>query len=631
MTNMAVNGEEVMAVQRDGLGFAWQIRSGDIVVNLPATNRDERNLPQVIDLGAVRLERAYDRYGNVVSQRVLNAQGVVLRDEQAVYDIAGENVLSVAGAAGETWQYDALGRVTGVVHGALGARQVQRYADGSPQDITGVELDYDVASGTLRQYGNIAYEWDLDGRMTARTVGEVRREYVLGPNGRVEQVKDGAGTVIAEYEYDARNQLVARTVQGETTLYVYNGSELVQETAADGTARRTYLYLPGSAGTPVAFREGDHTYVCIPDPLGRIVQVVDQDGRSVWEADYGYEGEPLVRKAEIEFNLQRPGLMFDPQMGVYGRTDGTGHVDPVSGIALAPIGRSLLAGENPYLYGHPTGIRGLFDGDDYNPNLLSELCRAVKKLPRAVSSLPPVKFALAFVTRDLAALKVKPAMKPAEACAYVYAINGINTDAAGSGQLAERARTVIEAVSGTSRIKVMNDMTNLNSTAFFGVADLVQAGLGHLGLKQLSDHQLARMLKANAEMCMAEGRGPEKCCIYIYAHSQGTQISRSALEALDPKYRAYVRYIGIEGQSVVNRRNARAAVNYVNPEDIVPMLRELPGEYTIDKLCALHRDVDLVKTLSTAPIVDRHMSELYQGVVVDDLRRRGTFECGCKR
>ncbi len=137
-------------------------------------------------------------------------------------------------------------------------------AQGNYPDTQGV-LDYDLDSTGNReqlnsdQYiidptsnridtittaaGTTIFGYDAIGNTTSRTATGLNWVYDYNQNGRMTQaIQDGA--VVASYKYNAFEQRTQKTIDGETTNYIYNGSaQLLME--ANSQATKEYIYFGG--------------------------------------------------------------------------------------------------------------------------------------------------------------------------------------------------------------------------------------------------------------------------------------------------------------------------------------------------------------------------------------------------
>jgi RHS repeat-associated protein len=277
--------------------------------------------------------------------------------------------------------------------GAVAARtesslppQVPKVLGNLLKEYAGTHFAYDARGnlvGKRTSAGQQRYEWDAFNRLTAAHVEEASR--------RSE----------ARYFYDAFGRRIGKEVNGERTVFGWDGDTLAYE--SDERAATHYVYEAGSfvplaqfvsapvagAETPV-WKETDR-YLPEEDPLQRVpqrradahvfyyhcdqigtpLQMTDEDGEVVWEASYkawGEAREVIARasKAAAGIVARNPirfqGQQVDEESGLhynrhryYDTTTGRFISDDLIGLAG---GFNLQQyAPNPILWVDPLGLR----------------------------------------------------------------------------------------------------------------------------------------------------------------------------------------------------------------------------------------------------------------------------------
>ncbi len=216
--------------------------------------------------------------------------------------------------------------------------------------------------------GERRYQWDAWGRLSAASAS--------GPARAFE----------ARYYYDPLGRRIAKDVNGERTLFGWDGDRLAYETGAErsthyvyegGTAAPLLQFVTGRvAGMPTPVHDAQHRYTPEDDPLQRIPEregeavvfhyhcdhlgtpllMSDEAGEVVWEASYKAWGEvgAVTARASaasgiVPHNpLRFQGQQADEETGLhYNRHR---YYDPAFGsfVSEDPIG--LKGGPNPYQY-----------------------------------------------------------------------------------------------------------------------------------------------------------------------------------------------------------------------------------------------------------------------------------------
>ena len=199
--------------------------------------------------------------------------------------------------------------------------------------------------GVYGEGGTDSFQYDAAGNRTSG--GGKQFEY--DPEGRLERCYE-EGALAGEYTYNGFGQRVAKSVEGVTTLFVYDqDGRLILETDADVEgAGREYLHR-GDNRLAMYDMAGDAWYFFQNDPIGTPVAVTDEENRIVWEAVYLPCGEAAVNPASlIEFNLRFVGQYFDAETGLHYNFHR--YYDPATGRYLTPDPIGLEGGANLYAY-----------------------------------------------------------------------------------------------------------------------------------------------------------------------------------------------------------------------------------------------------------------------------------------
>ncbi|WP_238392806.1 toxin C-terminal domain-containing protein [Buttiauxella sp. 3AFRM03] len=210
---------------------------------------------------------------------------------------------------------------------------------------------------------NITWKYDVNGRLVEKLVD-----------------KGGYHPLQWRYRWDARSQLTAlETPDGERWEYRYdpsgrriskrctnrqktgydfhwNGDQLTEEIpvyaggtpAYDDSIR--WIYEPGSF-TPLARYEKGQLHYAVTDTVGRIQELLTEDGTIVWRGKQQLWGrEESANDDNLSCRLRFPGQYEDTESGLhYNRSR---YYDSETGqyISADPIG--LAGGVNPYGYVH---------------------------------------------------------------------------------------------------------------------------------------------------------------------------------------------------------------------------------------------------------------------------------------
>ncbi|MDZ5434448.1 RHS repeat-associated core domain-containing protein, partial [Pseudomonas fluorescens] len=309
--------------------------------------------------GALLSEYAYDDQGRLHAHAVSQQQRPLYRRDYAY--AANGNLLQVDDSrhGQRRYQYDPLDRLSHVRH----AR------DQDPEhfshDPAGNLLIHDrpgpwhLKGNRLRRHADRHYDYDAFGNLIRERRGDAVTEYRYDSQHRLIglQLPDGRQ---AAYRYDAFGRRIAKTVDGHTTTFFWQGDNLIAESSP--THYRSYLYEPGSF-RPLALLDGKGPKKACPfyyqlDHLGTPQELTDYGGDIVWSAKYTAYGKlaQLTHGGgeQLEQPLRFQGQYFDTESGLHYNRHRYYHPD--TGRYLTPDPVKLAGGLNAYQYTrNPTG------------------------------------------------------------------------------------------------------------------------------------------------------------------------------------------------------------------------------------------------------------------------------------
>ena len=212
----------------------------------------------------------------------------------------------------------------------------------------------------LLGFNGTSYEYDNNGNMTKKTMGEQVVAYRYDAAKHLIRVEDGSNSVIAEYYYDPFGRRLWKDIGGKKIYFFYADEGLVGEYGENGEEIKTYGYAPDSFWTanPLFQRKEGEYYWYQNDHMGTPQKIVDASGRVVWTAAYDAFGNCQVDVAEIENNLRLPGQYYDAETGLY--YNWNRYYDPSTGRYLQVDPIRLGGGDvNLYRYVRNNPVNGV--------------------------------------------------------------------------------------------------------------------------------------------------------------------------------------------------------------------------------------------------------------------------------
>ncbi|HEV7859654.1 MAG TPA: DUF4123 domain-containing protein [Pyrinomonadaceae bacterium] len=288
----------------------------------------EDRISQMRDSRFGRRHYEYDSEGQLLSVERLDAPH---RNEVFAYDAAGNRV----GSNGEHAVFNSLNQL--VSQGAL-------------------QCIYDGRGNLIEQRGgddNWKYTYDSFNRMIGAEDERGGQKLSFGYDAFGRRV--WKKSVVPDPLNDARSTSLTR--------YVWAGEQLVREVTEKTTTQTTghysapnvstsrqaqdYLYWPQTY-TPMLLRVGDQIYQYHMDHLGTPRRLTDEQGATVWEADYAAYGAARLMINKVAQPLRLPGQYEDAETRLhYNRFR---YYDPSLGRYLTRDPASYLSGLNLYLY-----------------------------------------------------------------------------------------------------------------------------------------------------------------------------------------------------------------------------------------------------------------------------------------
>jgi RHS repeat-associated protein len=193
--------------------------------------------------------------------------------------------------------------------------------------------------------------YDPDGYRT----DDDRHAYTYDALGRLREVRDPSGALVAAQDYDAAGRLAARRDPGGVTVIRHLGPVVVQEETAGGSPLRQYA--PGLGAVPAVSVSDGRTRWVHADARGSVLAVTDEQG--VVLERYGYEpfGLAIARMADGVTPLAPAAGRLGPVFGGHpaltpdGLYDARARAyDAASGRFLQPDPRGVISSPDRYAY-----------------------------------------------------------------------------------------------------------------------------------------------------------------------------------------------------------------------------------------------------------------------------------------
>jgi len=179
---------------------------------------------------------------------------------------------------------------------------------------------------------------------------DASHEYIYDKKARLVGVDNNVS-----YAYNHENTRVSKTVNAETTHFIYDGAKLIGEYNSDGSVKNEYIYLDNiPVGViPRGYPQDGVKYIHA-DHLGTPRRLADENANIVWS----WESEPFGESkavGNVEFNLRFAGQYFDNETSMHYNINRD--YNPKMGRYLQsdPIGFDGGVNSYGYVGGNPLG------------------------------------------------------------------------------------------------------------------------------------------------------------------------------------------------------------------------------------------------------------------------------------
>jgi RHS repeat-associated protein len=267
----------------------------------------------------------YDANSNLISINVTND---VSKDKTFTYDVLNRLITANGSYGTISYTYDDVGdRITKVTND-----DTETYT-------------YFAGTNRLQEVtGPVNFSYDANGN----TIGIGNKVLTYNHNNRLVRVEENS-TILGEYVYNGLGQRVIKTVNGVTTIFLYDfDGNLIAESQADGIITYEYLYMGKSRLARVDAGSGE-IYYFHNDHLGTPELMTDESGSAVWEAKVKPFGDANVKSTStVNNNFRLPGQIFDEETGFHYNYFRDYHPGIGRFIEADPIG--MKGGINLYVY-----------------------------------------------------------------------------------------------------------------------------------------------------------------------------------------------------------------------------------------------------------------------------------------
>jgi len=180
----------------------------------------------------------------------------------------------------------------------------------------------------------MTYAWDYENRLTSVTL---------------------PSTAVVSFKYDPPGRRIRKTTASATTIYAYDGRNVVEETDAAGTAQARFA-MGLSIDEPLAQLRSGTTHFYNADGLGSITSLTNWAGAVAASYTYDTFGSLAASSGSVVNPFRYTAREWDAETGLYFYR--ARYFDQTSGRFLSEDPLQFGAGSNfyPYVFNNPTAL-----------------------------------------------------------------------------------------------------------------------------------------------------------------------------------------------------------------------------------------------------------------------------------
>ncbi len=318
---------------------------------------------------------AYDNLSRL--QSVLHQSGSTTLDGASyTVDNAGNRTSKTDQLAGVTsnYTYDPLYELTQVTQAATTTESYTYDAVGNRLSSLGVSPYSNNTSNELTSMPGTNYTYDNNGNVLTSTSGSNTTSYTWDFQNRLTSVTlPGSGGTVS-FKYDPYGHRIYKSSSAGTSIYAYDGDNLIEETNAAGTAVARYEQTADSLDEPLAMLRGGATSYYHADGLGSITSLSNSSGGIAQSYTFDSFGNLTASSGSLTNPFRYTGREFDPETSLYyyraryyGPTTGRFISEDPAGFSSDSLNFYDYVSNNPIVFSDPSGLKKIH-GNWCGPN-----------------------------------------------------------------------------------------------------------------------------------------------------------------------------------------------------------------------------------------------------------------------
>ena len=266
---------------------------------------------------SVTTNYAYDNLSHLTS--VLHQlSGSTIDGASYTLDNAGNRTSKMDQLAGVTsnYTYDPLYQLTQVTQANNTTESYSYDAVGNRTASLGVSSYTTNASNELTATSNASYTYDGNGNTLTKTVGSNTTTYAWDNENRLTSVTLPGSSGTVTFKYDPFGRRVYKSSSLGTSVFEYDGDNLIEETNSSGTVVARYSQT-GNVDEPLAMLHSSGTSYYHEDGLGSVTSLTNSSGAGMQTYTSDSFGKPTASSGSITNPFQYASREYDSEIGLY--------------------------------------------------------------------------------------------------------------------------------------------------------------------------------------------------------------------------------------------------------------------------------------------------------------------------
>jgi RHS repeat-associated protein len=313
---------------------------------------------------SVTTNYSYDSLSHLLS--VLHQlSGSTIDGASYTLDSAGNRTAKTNDYASVTssYSYDSIYELTQVTQGGSTTESYSYDSVGNRTASLGVSSYTNNSSNELTATSSASYTYDNNGNTTSKTISGGTTDYSWDYENRLSSVALPSSGGTLSFKYDPFGRRIEKISPTATSIFAYDGDNLVETVNSSGGVVARYAQAPG-IDQPLAMQRGTTTSYYEQDGIGSVTSLTATNGTVSQSYTYDSFGNTTNSSGSLTNFFRYTAREFDTETNLYYYR--TRYYDPAAGRFLSEDPIEFKGGIDFYTYvtnrpvdlADPTGLKG---------------------------------------------------------------------------------------------------------------------------------------------------------------------------------------------------------------------------------------------------------------------------------